>query len=122
MRLPSRRVSFFFPADFFATILRGPSARAKTKSRATHNSGEREDNEAATRGAEKLGVRSFPGMARVAQGSPAESACMGAGAAKSVERGHQRGVDCKLDPSSQRQHSNVPTFGAIRAALAAHTC
>ena len=47
---------------------------------------EREDNEAATRAAGKLGVRSFPGMARVAEGSPAESACMGAGAAKSVER------------------------------------
>ena len=49
---------------------------------------EGEDNEAAARGAEKLGVRSLLGKAGVPKGGPAESACMGAGAAKAVERGH----------------------------------
>ena len=47
-----------------------------------------EDNEAAARVAEKLGVHSLLGKAGVLKGSPAESACMGAGAAKAVERGH----------------------------------
>ena len=43
---------------------------------------EGEDNQAASRGTEEFGVRSLFGRAGVPKGSPAESACMGAGAAK----------------------------------------
>ena len=60
---------------------------------------EGEDNEAAARGAEKRGVRALLGKAGVLKGSPAESACVGAGAAKAVERGHSGGVDGTLDSS-----------------------
>ena len=48
-----------------------------------------EDNETAARGAGKLGALSLIGKANEAEGSPAESACMGAGAAEFVEGGHQ---------------------------------
>ena len=75
-----------------ALLSKSDAERARQRTRSRMNSAatklEGEDNEAAARGAEKFGVRSLLGKAGVPKGSPADSACMGAGAAKAVERGH----------------------------------